>query len=84
MQEFGIWTENDGGFTETQLYSREAAEHRLAEIIAEGESPEEVVELREDLRIEEICEDHEGQPRHGCEDCNEEYVEINDELDAED
>lgn len=71
-QEYGIWTDNDGGFTEAQLYSLEEAEDRLAEIIGESKDPE---SEREDLSIKEICPDHEGQVKDGCEECATEYEE---------
>jgi len=70
MTEYGIWTENDGGFTEAQLYSREAAEERLAEIIRESEDPE---ADREDLSIKEVCQDHRDNAKDDCEDCFAEY-----------
>ncbi|MFI6594941.1 hypothetical protein ACIBHX_01765 [Nonomuraea sp. NPDC050536] len=76
MTEYGIWTENDGGFTEHDLYSLQAANERLAEIIRESDDPD---ADREDLRVVELCPDHEGQPKDGCEECNEEYDDEADE-----
>lgn len=64
MTDFGIWTENDGGFVETQFYSRAAAQKRIQELIAEDP------DNADDLRALELCADHEEQPVDGCEECD--------------
>lgn len=68
MNEYGIWTENDGGFIERDLHNLTEATGRLAEIIRESDDPEAV---REELRVEELCPDHadDEQPKNGCEAC---------------
>jgi hypothetical protein len=80
MTEYGIWTENDGGFIETQLHSLQSAQDRLAEILRESEDPE--ID-REDLQIVPVCPDHEEQPQDGCEDCAALEDELEDGLDDE-
>ncbi|WP_242908683.1 hypothetical protein [Actinomadura terrae] len=69
MDEYGIWTESDGGFVERGLYSPEKAAARLAEIIRDSDYPD---DDRADLRVREMCPKHadEEQPRNGCEGCN--------------
>lgn len=62
--EFGIWTENDGGFVETGIYSKEEGEKRLVEYF------EEDADNVGDLTLVEICPDHEEQPKDGCDECN--------------
>lgn len=63
--EYGIWTESDGGFSEVGL-GKLQADHRLVELIAEDP------DNAEDLKILEICGEHEEQPAEGCEECEDE------------
>jgi hypothetical protein len=64
--EYGIFSESAGGCIYAPCYSREEAEEQRARLVAEdGEEPE-------DLTIEELCPDHEEQPKHGCEECADE------------
>ena len=64
--EFGIWTENDGGFVETGIYSKEEGEKRLVEYL------EADIDNVGDLTLVEICPDHEEQPKNGCDECDSE------------
>ena len=57
MTEYGLF--NDEGCVEQGFYSLATAEKALAERY----SPD------DDLSISPMCEDHEGQPSVGCEDC---------------
>jgi len=56
--EFGVFT--DEGMVAGDFYSREAAETWMATNCEPDEA-----------RVEEVCHDHEGQPRFGCERCAE-------------
>lgn len=62
--EFGLFSELDRteGAFETGLYSREKADARRLEYIAQGEDPE-------DITVEELCPDHEARAKNGCEEC---------------
>ena len=71
MTEYGLF--NDEGCLEAQMYSVEEAEGRRAEYITEG------LEEPEDITVRELCPDHEGQPKDGCEECNAEPDEDDDE-----
>lgn len=64
MTEYGLFNELDRteGCFEAGLYSREEAEERRQEYIAGGEAPE-------DITVEELCPDHEGQAKDSCEEC---------------
>ncbi len=64
MIEFGLWTENDGGLVETQLWGQEAAEARMAELVAEDP------ENADDLSIVAVCPEHGEQPAEACEECD--------------
>lgn len=57
MREWGIWSNFDGGFVETQLWSEAEAMARLPEY------------SEDDPEVLEICPDHEEQPLMGCEEC---------------
>jgi hypothetical protein len=65
--EYGLFNELDRteGCFEADLYSREAADTRRLEYIAQGEDPE-------DITVEELCPYHEGHAKNGCEQCIEE------------
>lgn len=63
LREFGIWTENDGGFVETQIYSIDEGEARLVEYY------EEDIDNVGDLSLVEVCPDHEEQRKDTCEEC---------------
>lgn len=57
MTEYGIF--NDEGLVEGGFFERSEAEKRLS-----AYSPDDGCE------VHEICLDHEGQPRHGCAECD--------------
>lgn len=64
MPEYGLWSTEDAGFVECQLWSEREAKKRLVEYAAEyGCHPD-------DLKIVEVCPDHEEQPKHGCQECD--------------
>lgn len=77
MEQFGIWTESDGGFCENGYFSHADAAQRIEELIeearSEGETPDEAEELAEDakadLRVVEECPDHPEQLKDSCEEC---------------
>lgn len=61
--EFGIWSDAAGGIVESQMHSPQEAAARLAELVADGEDAD-------DLKVVPMCEDHEEQPKYGCEECD--------------
>ena len=63
MTEFGIWSDEDAGFVECQLWSVKEGVERLIEYAAEYGC------VSDDLRVVEVCPDHEEQPKHGCAEC---------------
>lgn len=65
MVEYGLFNETDRaeGCFEAQLYSREAADARRLEYIAQGEEPE-------DITVEELCLGHAAYAKNGCEQCD--------------
>ncbi|MFD5566674.1 hypothetical protein [Streptomyces cadmiisoli] len=73
MTEYGIFSEAAGGCIYAPCYFTKEAEQERDRLVAENG------EEAEDLTIEELCPDHEEQPKHGCEDCGEEYAEDSDE-----
>lgn len=67
--EFGIF--NDEGCLERDLWSRESADEAM-------KSPD--YEEEQDLRVEEMCHNRQHeQPKDGCEDCETEEAEQEDE-----
>lgn len=65
MPEFGIFSEAAGGCIYAPCYSPEEAEQERQRLIAEdGEEDA-------DLTVDELCSDHEEQPKHGCDECDE-------------
>lgn len=62
MPEYGIWSTGDAGFVERQFWSVKEGVERLVEYAAEHGADA-------DLRVVEVCPDHEEQPKHGCEEC---------------
>jgi len=59
LHEFGIFSNE--GLIEGQFYSRDEAVEALSERYdEEGDG----------LKVLEICPEHEGQPKHGCEECD--------------
>jgi hypothetical protein len=62
--EYGLFNELDRteGCFEAGLYSLDMAAARRQEYIAQGEDPE-------DITVEELCPDHEGLAKNGCEEC---------------
>lgn len=63
--EYGIFS--DEGCVESSFYSVEEALVAVADRYTD----------EDDLTIEEMCSDHEGQPRNGCECCSEDDDEEN-------
>lgn len=65
MIEYGLFNELDRteGCFEAGFYSRESADARRLEYIAEGEDAE-------DITVEELCPDHEGHAKIGCQQCS--------------
>lgn len=61
--EYGIWSEEAGGFLTAQIYSPEQGAQEIAEMV------EADAELAGDLTVVEICPDHEGERRDACEEC---------------
>ena len=61
MPEFGIWSDESGGFVEAQCWSRQEALDRIMEL---GD------EAPEDAEVLEVCPVHPEQPAWCCEDCN--------------
>jgi hypothetical protein len=70
--EYGIWSEAAGGFIETQLHSPRAGAEARDALVEDGEE-------RSDLKVLEICPDHEDQPKATCEECFAEVPEMCDE-----
>ncbi|MFF7198291.1 hypothetical protein ACFZAM_31860 [Streptomyces sp. NPDC008079] len=70
MTEYGLFNELDRteGCFEAGMYTREEADARRLEYIAEGEDPEDIV-------VAELCPEHEGQAKNGCEGCDTEHPE---------
>jgi hypothetical protein len=62
-QEFGVWSQTEGGFVEDGFWSKVEAQVRAAELNDEVEDDEEHTVL-------EICPDHEGEPANACEECH--------------
>ncbi|MFE6000416.1 hypothetical protein ACFQ6C_26705 [Streptomyces sp. NPDC056454] len=61
--EYGIFSEAAGGCIYAPCHSpEEAARERERLITEDGEDAG-------DLTVNELCPDHEEQPKHGCEDC---------------
>lgn len=73
--DYGVWTEDDGGFLCTFDCAMQAANY-AAELLTEDDDQE--------LKILRECHDHPGQPEDGCEDCFSENEESDDEADDED
>lgn len=59
MTEFGIWSEEAGGFILTQIYSHDEGVKELTSMDSETDT----------LTVIEICPDHQEQPKDGCEEC---------------
>ena len=66
--EYGIF--NDEGCLESDFYSREAAEHALLKYAPDDPH----------AYVEEVCEEHRDQPRFGCEECNAEEEEPEEDM----
>lgn len=69
MTEYGIFSEAAGGCIYAPCHSVQEAEQERDRMVSED--GEEV----EDLTIEELCPDHEEQPKNGCEECADEEPE---------
>lgn len=63
MTEYGIFSEAAGGCIYAPCYSVKEAEAERERLITEDG------EEADDLTVKEICPDHEGEPKDGCEDC---------------
>jgi hypothetical protein len=53
-----------------------AEKERLRLIAEDGEEAD-------DLKVVELCEHHEEQPKYGCEECAEEWIENDEEVDED-
>lgn len=62
MIEHGIWSDLAGGLIDGQMSKETADAERLRLIAEDGEEAD-------DLKVVELCEQHEEQPKEGCEDC---------------
>ena len=67
MPEYGIFSEDAGGCIYAPCYSAAEARRERVRLIEEGED-------KRDLSIHELCPEHsdQEQPKHGCEECEEE------------
>ena len=66
ITEYGIWSDQAGGFIASQLYSEpEADTERYSLIVHSGEEAD-------DLKVLPICPEHEEQPADTCEGCADE------------
>lgn len=63
MTEYGIFSEAAGGCIYAPCYSVQEAERERDRLLNEDG------EEAEDLAIEELCPEHEEQPKNGCEEC---------------
>jgi len=70
--DYGVWTEDDGGFLCTFDCAMQAANF-AAELLAEDDEQE--------LKILRECHDHPGQREDGCEECFSEYDDTEDDQD---
>jgi len=70
--DYGVWTEDDGGFLCTFDCAMQAANY-AAELLAEDDEQE--------LKILRECHDHPGQREDGCEECFSEYDDTEDDQD---
>lgn len=71
MTEHGIWSDLAGGLIAGQMSKAGAENERLRLIAEDGEETD-------DLKVVELCEQHEEQPKEGCEECAAEWVEDDD------
>jgi hypothetical protein len=83
MMRWGVWTEDGGGFVSDADYTRKVAEDMRAYLIAEA-APEDQQEAADDMTVVAMCNDHDGQPEVGCEDCDAEDAETDDDEEDED
>lgn len=72
MTEYGIWSDLAGGLIDGQMSKAGAEKERLRLIAKDGEEAD-------DLKVIELCEQHEEQPKEGCEECAAELEEDDDE-----
>jgi hypothetical protein len=72
---YGVWDENDGGFTYVVDCAMDAANWAADQLDEDPDS---------DMVIKAVCREHEEQPADGCEDCDAEpdYEESDDDEDA--
>lgn len=75
MIEYGIWSDLAGGLIDGQMSKASAETERLRLIAEDGEEAD-------DLKVVELCEQHEEQPKEGCEDCAAEWDEGDGDEDA--
>lgn len=71
--EYGVFSEAAGGCIFAPCYSTEEAERERQRFISEDD------EDADDLTVKELCTEHEGQPKDGCEECYEDEDEDEDE-----
>jgi hypothetical protein len=74
MVEYGIWSDLAGGLVDHQM-SKKQAEERVQQLKDLDEDP--------DPKVVELCEQHEEQPKEGCEQCAEEWADDEDEHDED-
>lgn len=72
MTEYGIWSDLAGGLIDGQMSEETADAERLRLIAEDGEEAD-------DLKVVELCEHHEEQPKYGCEKCAAEWGEDDEE-----
>lgn len=66
--EYGIWSDLAGGFIDGQMSAERAEQERDRLVAEDGEEAD-------DLKVVELCEQHEEQPKDGCEECASEWEE---------
>jgi hypothetical protein len=78
--ELGIFDSQSDGFVETGFWSKGEAESRIQELVTDGTY--EAEEASEDLKVMEVCSEHNEQPQDTCEECATDGDEMESELDS--
>jgi hypothetical protein len=68
QRSWGIWSLNDGDLLTGGLTSADSVRVAIDDLVA-GAAADDADETREDLSLAQECDEHEGQPLDGCEDC---------------
>lgn len=78
MREYGIWSAAAGGFIDYGYATPEAAQPAVAALVEQDEDAD-------DLKVLEMCQEHrdEEQPADGCESCNAESDDAEEDEDDE-